>query len=500
MLCNAFDLVRIHKYGHLDTDPTKPVTKQESYTKMLSLANTDAGVMKQLGEFAGLTPGDWLAELDIDKAGNYNPTIDNLVLIMANDADIKGKLLHNLFDHRDYANGIVPWPSGGNRWGKLRELTDRDDAGIRHYCEKKYGIFSVSKAKDALDLTLSENSFHPIKEYLETLEWDGVQRVDTVFIDSLGAEDCDYIRAVTRKTLVAAIARIYVPGIKFDNMLTLVGGQGLGKSTVISELAKSWFSDSVGNIHTKEAYENLQGIWIMEWGELTGIKKAEVETVKNFISKPSDRFRVAFGKRSDNFPRQCIFIGSTNEFGFLRDPSGGRRFWPVDVVRKYIHGSLNIDQIWAEAKTLFEAGESLHLAEEEEEEANAVQLAHTENDDRRPLIEAYLDIKLPENWEHMQVYERRSFLSMEPFDEPGTVTRNNVCVAEIWCEVLKGELKDMTTFNTKYIHNIMQNMEGWETTGNIKYPIYGYQRSYKRIGVDLKSKRKIKRMNIDLLS
>ena len=181
----------------------------------------------------------------------------------------------------------------------------------------------------------SERAYHPVKEYLDALpEWDGVKRTDTLLTDYLGAEDSAYTRAVIRKTLAAAVARIYQPGTKFDSVLILNGPQGIGKSTLFARLAGAWFSDSLTltDMRDKSGPEKLQGYWILELGELAGMKKTDVETVKSFLSRVDDKYRASYGLNVESHPRQCVIVGSTNtESGFLRDITGNRRFWPVRV-------------------------------------------------------------------------------------------------------------------------------------------------------------------------
>ena len=187
----------------------------------------------------------------------------------------------------------------------------------------------------AVTKVADDRAYHPLRAYLAGLpEWDGSPRVDTLLIDYLGATDNAYIRAVTRKTLCAAAARVYSPGCKFDTILVLNGPQGIGKSTLIAKLGGEWFSDSLqlSDTHDKTAAEKLQGYWILEIGELAGLRKAEVETLRSFLSRQNDIYRASFGRRATPHPRQCVFIGTTNaESGYLRDTTGNRRFWPVKV-------------------------------------------------------------------------------------------------------------------------------------------------------------------------
>lgn len=510
-LCNAFDLVRLHLYGLQDEDAKEgtPSNKLPSYTAMVDFASKNKEVRRLLGierlqeakgDFDGIDedlddlgadPEDdgntWMGDLDTDQKGNVRSTIDNVRLILDNDKYLRGKLALNRFEQREVALGDLPWRKVEK---KGSYLVDKDDAGLRHYLEKAYKLTGIQKIKDAMDLTTEKNAFHPVREYLEALSWDGENRVDTLLIDYQGAKDCDYVRAVTRKALVAAVARIFVPGIKFDYVLTLVGKQGIGKSTLINKLGKSWYTDSFSTIQGKEAFEQIQGVWLVEIGELAGFKKAEMDIVKHFISKQDDRYRVAYGKRVENFPRQCVFFGTTNNKDFLRDPTGNRRWWPVDTYdtepTKDIFTVLDnyeIDQIWAEAVVLFKAGETRYLSKELEAEAYANQLDHSEVDERVGLINRFLDAPLPEDWEERDAYRRSVFWSngTDELGELGTMQRQKVCIAEIWCELFKSPQSTMTKFNTKDLHNIMRNMEGWEECNKVaRNKLYGRQRTYKR--------------------
>lgn len=515
-LCNAFDLVRIHKFGLRDEDVIAgtPGNKLPSYVAMIEFATKDKKVIVKLNtekldnaraEFADLGAveetdaepenSDWTGKLEIDVKGRNKNTIDNCLLIFANDSYFKGRVAYDDFEKCEVALRDLPW----RKIDKLnRRLIDSDDANIRHYLEKNYSINSAVKVKDGLDITVRKNSIHPVRDYLNSVVWDNIERVDTLFIVYLGAENTPYIRAVTRKALVAAVARIFKPGVKFDEVLTLIGEQGIGKSTILKKLGGLWFSDSF-NFHmlkSKEAPEQLQGVWLVEIGELAGFKKADVESAKSFISKVEDRYRVAFGKRTNSFPRQCIFFGSTNNRDFLQDQTGNRRFWPVDTLiqppTKNVFKDLNsveVGQIWAEAVALYKKGEDLHLPKELEEIASKVQAAHCEVDPKAGIIEEYLNKLLPDNWDELDIYGRRAFLQGDELGQKGTVERKKVCVAEICCEALGAYHKDITSVNTKPIHAIMRNMPGWgeAKSKGYKFKLYGNQKAYFRIDTPKKA-------------
>ena len=345
-----------------------------------------------------------------------------------------------------------------------------------------------------------ERAFHPIRDYLNGLEpWDGVPRVETLLIDYLGAEDSAYVRAVTRKTLAAAVTRVMRPGCKFDYMLVLSGPQGIGKSTLFERLGGKWFNDSLSMNDTKDktAAEKLQGYWIMEIGELAGIRKAEVEAVKSFLSRQRDIYRPAYGRRTVEHPRQCIVVGSTNaDSGFLRDSTGNRRFWPVILKtgpREKAPWDLDqetVNQIWAEALEIWKNGEPLYLEGEVAAEAIEQQKAAMEADERLGLIREYLDRLLPENWETRTVAERQAYFQGGDFGQEaeGTVRRDRVCVAEIWCECFGRDLAAIKRFDMDEIHGLIRQIDGWgrytgNERGNLRFGPYGAQRAYTKIGV-----------------
>ena len=281
--------------------------------------------------------------------------MDNIVLIIRNDSELESIAFNKHRDGIDARDGL-PWEEMKGGWN------DSDNAALKVYLSNKYGIYSPTKTKDAILAVAAERSYHPIKEYLDHLpEWDGIDRVETLLIDYFNATDNSYTRAVTRKMMVAAVTRIYHPGTKFDSVLILNGPQGIGKSTFFAKLAGDWFSDSLTltDMKDKAGPEKLQGYWILELGELAGMRKTDVEVVKSFISRSDDKYRASYGVNVESHPRQCIIVGSTNaESGFLRDITGNRRFWPVrisgDGKRKAWQMSVyDVEQIWADTLVIY---------------------------------------------------------------------------------------------------------------------------------------------------
>ena len=338
-----------------------------------------------------------------------------------------------------------------------------------------------------------ENSFDPVQDYLTGLEWDGVERLDTMLVRWMGAEDNRYVRAVTRKWMCAAVARAMHPGCKFDNMLILVGRQGIGKSNLARALSRGWFTDSLGRMDSsKDAYERLSGVWIAEIAELAAAKKAEVEDIKNFISKQEDSFRRAYARENGVYKRHCVFYGSTNDQEFLRDRTGGRRFWPVEVTG-FNRGQLKgfedeVDQLWAEAVVRWRQGEVLWLDDAEVNRmAEEVQDSHTAVDEWQYRIQTYLDTLLPVDWDTRDQQQRRSFFDPDSGlaglgeREEGTVTRTRVSGAEISWECFGNKANGANDTGPRRIANLMNNMPGWT---RIKKPYrdkcYGVVRGWER--------------------
>lgn len=496
-LLNAFDLVRLHKFRDLDEACAvdTPASKRPSFQAMRDFAVTDEKVREVLAKervsqaAEEFSEENWQTSLDIDKTGKIKDTLTNISTILKYDPNLKN-IVYNQFKNMLDVVGKLPWKQVKPGW------SDTDLACAKMYFERVYGIWSPTKFKDALLAVASaKRLYHPVKEYLSALKWDGVPRLDTLLVEYLGAEDTPYVRAVTRKTLVAAVARIFKPGTKFDSILVLNGKQGIGKSTLFARLGKQWFSDSlsIADMKDKTAPEKLQGYWILEISELNGMKKVDVETIKSFISRTDDKYRQAYGVSVESHPRSCIIIGTTNsDGGFLRDVTGNRRFFPVRVTGqgKYKPWELTeIDQIWAEAVEYYNRGEELFLKDDIASKAYAMQRDAMETDDREGLVDEYLNTLLPEEWPKMDLFERRSFLNGSEFGESqrkGTQVRERVCAMEIWCECF-GKNREMIRKSDSYeIEGILYKLGGWErysenASGKLRIPGYGIQKAYVRV-------------------
>jgi predicted P-loop ATPase len=495
-LLNAFDLVRLHKFRDLDDKASEDTTisKLPSYKAMAELAIQDELVKALFAEERRqqaekeFTDEDWQNHLDLDKTGTVKNTLHNLIIILENEESLKSIVFNQLSDGMQI-KGDVPWAHPSKFW------RDADDAQLISYIDRKYGTFSARNYDIAVAKVTDDRSYHPIREFIDALpEWDGVKRVDTLLVDYLSATDTPYVRAVTRKTLCSAITRVLNPGCKFDSILVLNGPQGVGKSTLIAKLGGEWFSDSLSLSDTKDktAAEKLQGYWILEIGELAGLKKAEVETLRSFLSRQNDIYRASFGKRATPHMRQCVFFGTTNaEKGYLRDTTGNRRFWPVKTpgggeLRSWQLTENEVLQIWAEVLVHVKAGEKLYLDSHIEEQAKGEQREAMESDEREGLVRDYLETLLPENWAKLDLYQRRSFLNGNEFGEnqlEGTVKRTSVSNMEIWCECFGNERSKLKRLDSSEISTIMAKIGGW--TGLVKkdrISLYGMQWLYQSKG------------------
>jgi putative DNA primase/helicase len=500
-LCNSFDLVRLHKFSELDEEAKidTPVNKLPSYTAMCELAVNDINVSavlnkeryeKAVQDFA-LAPEEsckedfsWIAKLKkISTTGAPANTTNNLLIIFENDPLLKGKIAFDEFASRAVVMGPVPWDKNAEQ----RQWEDLDDKGIRWYVENTYDIVSPAKVDDALGLCANNHSFNRVKEYLTKLQWDGLKRLDTLLTDYLGAADTIYTRAVMRKSLAAAVARAMTPGCKYDYMPILAGPQGIGKSTFLRILGLSFYSDSLQTFEGKEASEMIQGIWINEIGELSGFNRSETNAVKQFLSKTEDIYREPFGKRTKAYPRRCVFFGTTNDSEFLKDRTGNRRFWPVDVgIKPAVKSVWNnlpeeVDQVWAEAYLYWQLGEKLFLTDEAEVQAKLEQEAHAESNAREGIIREFVNRPVPINWDKRSLNERRLYWAAEyGSDTIQTVERDRICAAEVWYECLGGDLKYMRRADSIEINSILERLPGWKRL-NIMYRFggaYGHQRGF----------------------
>lgn len=488
---NAFDLVRLHLFGDMDDD-------KKSYDAMCELAANDPAVKLELSgtwkarataqeEFGVLEDDeddfdivvdeepeadndDWMSELETNhKTGEVKPNSRNIQTILTN-PPFKGALAFDSFKNSEVIRRRLPWRGLERPDMDYEPWLGADDKQLQHFLSFTYDIKASSLIQNAFTHAVRMNKFHPIKNYLERLRWDGVKRLETLFVKYLGTEDTSYTRTVTLKMFVAAIKRVYQPGCKFDEVCVLQGPQGCGKSTIIARMGRQWFSDSLKTFDSKEAGEYLQNSWIFEFAELSAMKKADVEEIKAFTSKTTDMYRVAYDRVVSEFPRKSIFFGTTNNFNFLKDETGNRRFWPIaSNMEKRTKNPLaddslqeeEIEQLWAEAKALYDAGYSTVMTDEEKEMAKEVQARHTEADPRDGMIQAYLD---------------------SPPDEFADLNekRTKVCALEIWCNALGKNKGDMKNWDSRYICDTVRRVPGWKEQGKQRFKDFGAQLAFVR--------------------
>jgi predicted P-loop ATPase len=497
-LVNSFDLVRLHKFGDQDDNVVygTPTNRLPSYNAMIQFAAADPvvdGMIRterhQATQDAFSDTGDaddsgeWLLKLKANpNTGKYDKTVDNVMIILENDPLLKDKLAYDEFANRSLALGSLPWDDRTQR----RQWTDTDDAGLRHYIEKRYEITGKDKLFDATSLCAFRRRINDVKDYLNTLSWDGVRRLDTLLTAYLGAEDNPYTRAVIRKSLTAAVARVMKPGVKYDYMPILSGPQGIGKSTFLRVLGLNWYSDSLNSFEGKEAREMVQGTWINELGELNGMTRSEITMVKQFLSQQEDIYREPYGRRTNRYPRQCVFFGTTNDSEFLRDRTGNRRFWPVDVgiqtPTKDIFTQLEteVDQIWAEAVVAWQEGEPLYLKGEPERIAIEQQDSHRESSAKEGLILEFIEKPVPVGWEKRSISERKMYWASD-FKTTAIEKeeRLKVCAAEVWCECFGGDIKFMKRSDSVEINSILTGLKGWDRhASSQRFGPYGTQKGF----------------------
>ena len=558
-LVNAFDMVRLHRFGDQDddVDPSTAINRLPSFKAMCAYANSlddvaalilkdktsaaddfkglpgvaidtsltgtagaaptspapvtqnvaaqatadpDAGAgATQVAAAASADPGaaltadmSWMLKLDRDRNNKILNTIDNVRLIMDNDPNLAGRFALNEFSGRGEVLAALPW---AQKYTGRRMWSDTDSNGLYWYLEKVYGVNGRGNIDSALDIHAATHSFNDVTNYLDGLKWDGVPRLDNLFHDYLGAEDSEYVRAVCRKTFCGAIARAYHPGCKFDTMLILCGPQGIGKSTIIDKMSKGWYNDSIRTFEGKDASELLQGVWLVEVAELDAFRRTDVACIKQFLSLRVDRYRAAYGRNVKEYPRRCVFFGTCNQMEFLQDTTGNRRFWPVDVgvafpasARKSVFTDLTddvIQQVWAEAKVRYQAGEELFLKGEVEQQAQKQQENHREAAAQEGMIIDFLNKDVPSDWVNWTIQQRRDYWAgAVKMDNITTVPRDRVCAMEVWVECFNRNPADVKKQETALVNAIINRIPGWKRStvrcgpyGNC--PIKGFTRDKK---------------------
>lgn len=396
-------------------------------------------------------------------------SIENVCTVLRLDENLAGKIKYNTISYSPFVYGELPWTSGDN----YREWTNTDDSNLKCYIEDNYGLNSMEKIMEALNIVISENSFNPVVDYLEQIKWDGKKRIDNLLPDYLGVEKNEYSETVMKLFMLGAISRAYQPGCKFDYMPVLVGEQGVGKSTFFKILAgnDAWYNDNFNTVEGDKAAEKLRGMWIVELAELLATKKAkEVESIKAFITSTIDSYRAPYGRRTEQRPRMCVFAGTTNNSHFMTDRTGNRRYLPLIVRKAFVKKSMfdnpaqvqeEFRQAWAEAVHIYKTEKpKLIFPKHLEDMVLNNQKQFAEEDTRVGVIQEYLD-ELHEGCE-------------------------KVCVMQIWEVALGNEGRPCERRFSNEIHDILEHqIDGWvrvknEHGGRCKIKKYGTQICYER--------------------
>ena len=389
-------------------------------------------------------------------------TIDNCLVVLRNDPVLQDAIRQNILTDRQDIVKDVGWVRSSTT------ITDTDYQYIMHYLEHNYDLSVEKKIQAAVKIIANENQFHPIRDYLSALRWDGEERLPYVLSKYLGAEPCAYTTEVLKVFMLGAVSRVFQPGIKFDYMLCLAGGQGAGKSTFFRFLAlkDEWFTDDLKHIDKDDVYLQMQGHWIIEMSEMLATANAKsIEEIKSFISRLKETYRTPYDKFPKDRQRQCVFGGTTNTLSFLPlDRTGNRRFLPVPLHREKaeIHlladepaSRAYIEQLWAEVMEIYRSGNfSLDLSSEMEAEAERLRREFMPEDPKAGMIQAFLD----------------------------SYTGKHVCTQLLYKDALKNEFSKPKDWELKEIGDIMNNsVTGWKKCKNQRYAEYGTQRSWCRI-------------------
>ena len=334
--------------------------------------------------------GGWRDLLHRTQTGGLSSHMINVSLILGNDERWKGALGFNSFSSKTICLRTPPYG------GKPGEWADLDDMLTTEWLAQQYNLLVKSTSVlEAVSVTASKNTFHPVRDYLNGLTWDNQPRLESWLYLIMGVPITPYSMKVAKRWMIGAVARVMKPGSKVDNVLILEGGQGEGKSTALNILGGEWFMDTPFTLGDKEAFQMIRGKWIVELGELDAFNKADSTKAKQFFSASSDTFRESYGRRTADVPRQCVFAGTTNQEEYLKDTTGNRRYWPVMCHKVELDALREIrDQLWAEAVFCYQAGDIWWVAKGEQE-------AFEEEQDARYTMDAWEHQILPFLEEHV---------------------------------------------------------------------------------------------------
>lgn len=381
---------------------------------------------------------------------------------MGNDPKFRGVICYNMMTDRNDIVKDLGW------YRESPVLTDSDIDHIMLYLEENYSLTTEKKIKSAINVVAMENKYHPIQEKLNSLVWDKKERIKDVLYHFLGADRNVYVYEAMKVLLLGAISRVFHPGTKFEYMLILVGGQGAGKSTFFRFLAMndSWFTDDLKKLDDENVFRKMQGHLIIELSEMIATASARsIEDIKSFISRQKETYKIPYETHPEDRPRQCVFVGTSNNMDFLPlDRTGNRRVAPVLVhperVEKHIledekESREYIRQAWAEAMELYRNdSHELKLSRETEEYLKEMQKDFMPEDAKVGVIQLWLD-ELAEDY---------------------------VCSIMIYKEAFSHEYDTPKDWELKEINNVMNHsIVGWEKVSSHRFAGYGTQRGWRRV-------------------
>jgi predicted P-loop ATPase len=379
-------------------DPAQTFTVVSHFNSVKCQPPKDDGEVLSIVEWAcnqerskssGSLASNWFDQLIVNQNGSPKAILANAVTALRHAPEWSGVLAFNDFSVGTAVLKAPPWDAGCS----IPEWTDHEDRLTADWLQRAGVIVSVETAGQAVQMVARDRRFHPVREYLDSLEWDGNERIDSWLCNYLGAQQNDYTAAVGARWLISAVARIYSPGTKADHCLILEGPQGILKSTALRTLAAPWFTDEIAELGSKDAAMQTRGVWIIEIAELDSMSRADVSKIKAFMSRSCDRFRPPYGRRLIESPRQCVFAGTVNQSAYLRDETGGRRFWPVACTQIDIDNlAQDRDQLWAEVVVHFRSGSRWWLESPElNQSAEQEQVARYAEDPWTELIETWVE-------------------------------------------------------------------------------------------------------------
>ena len=400
--------------------------------------------------------------LEYTEKGSVRQSIKNMSIVLQKDPNLSGAFRYNLMTERIDIVKKLPWKSLG------RTFEDMDEAYLFRYLEENYGLKNDKAIRTALTTVAGDNRYHPVREKLDSLEWDGEPRVRHALHYFLGAEETELNYQLLKHFMLGAIRRIYHPGCKFDEMLCLVGDQGAGKSSFFRFLALNdeWFSDDMKQLSDKSIFEKMVGKWIVEMSEMNALVNAKgIEEVRSFLSRQRDVYRTPYSVHPKDRRRQVVFAGTSNDYNFLPfDRTGNRRFLPIEVDSKksvthvladQAMSRAYFEQMWAEIMELYVSGNyEMSLPVEIEAQLQEMQQDFMPEDTKAGIVQAFLN----------------------------QYKKDHVCSLLILEEAFYENVSDIKSWQTKEINEIMnKEIVGWEKCGQHRYDRYGQQRSWQRI-------------------